>query len=924
MRWISSSSLAISLFIVSCLAPGADAPVEAIPPRAVPSRVETAGAASAAQAEAVDYRAAQELRWRELWFAAGGTSLPDLPAALATARLEERSAALKLLSRDLDSPEGASLRGFLATTLRDPETPNLRWCEAARACARLSLHEEAGIFALSLEAEVGSRRVAAREALFTLRGVWFQDTAAAQAFLGDGAPPSVGLTVALRATTERLREHASALYLLDPARATAALVDPDPALRVAAVEALLGALSLEDPGAELEPERVRQALLERVKVEPHPLVLQTLIGGFLEQLGSADVCTRDGREFASAVHMRVASCDEATMAPLVYGLARMPLDSNVPPKDEAGVPDACSLAYATEALVGDPDEEGEVGLFIEWLRGGRRLERDAIASALRSLEVFFERPLADTSRTELREALLEIIEDDDGDPGIRAGAVRVVARSGRPEDLSRLGAALEGAPTSVAYELIATITRLAEGVEATTEPAIAARDALVGMLSRGEASLRRRALAMLATEPLAHLVESTDPGLFLVVLEQDLSPEESVTLLELLALRGDAALVPELLDHSAFARLAAADSGVSTVLTETLGRLAAGDGPLTHEVASRLLKTPLSSEAGDIAASEGVQRLRNALALLALLDESAARALNVEQHSDVVRWAMELREAAGTLAGVTTEAVPTAFLLRLTELHLAECDPQSELGFWAHPKALLNADLFTALKLERTDRQWISITRRTRSYFERAHGYAKFQTGDAVDEWEVLRDLARFLVSIEETTQALREYRRIVDQESSSGVTAATSVLDLSDLRRAAALAGEEGPREPAPTPTAFDLTLTLVEREYWMSEPAGVRLGDLGALVERGKASEADVARSRLLFEGLPVPGVDPADAVLPKGACWLGLESDPESLAELLKLAASLDAPAPVEEPDSKSEPLEAEGAPLEVQDEDPLPGS
>ena len=144
------------------------------------------------------------------------------------------------------------------------------------------------------------------------------------------------------------------------------------------------------------------------------------------------------------------------------------------------------------------------------------------------------------------------------------------------------------------------------------------------------------------------------------------------------------------------------------------------------------------------------------------------------------------------------------------------------------------------------------------------------------------------------------------------------------NLRRAAALAAEEEPEEPAPTPTAFDLTLTLVEREYWMSESAGVRLGDLGALVERGMGSEADVAKLRLLFEELPVPGVDPADVPLPEGALWFGLESDPEGLAELHKLAASLDAPAPVEEPDLGTEPLEAEGAPLEVQGEDPPPGS
>ena len=157
---------------------------------------------------------------------------------------------------------------------------------------------------------------------------------------------------------------------------------------------------------------------------------------------------------------------------------------------------------------------------------------------------------------------------------------------------------------------------------------------------------------------------------------------------------------------------------------------------------------------------------------------------------------------------MTTEAVPTSFLRRLTELHLPECDPESEHGFWAHPTALLHADLFAALKLKRADAQWDLITTRTNSYFQRARHYATTETGDAVDEWEVSRDLARFSVSMGKKAQALQEYRSIVDQESSSGVTAATSVLDLSDLRRAASLAAEEEPRaqgqgERAPAPAA-------------------------------------------------------------------------------------------------------------------------
>jgi len=925
LSWRALSVPAFMLSLASCQAPALEAPLEVVLPRSIPERARPQ---APVEAEPAEQKSARERRWRDLCSSAGGTTLPDLPAALVASRLEERAVALDLLRRDLAGPQGQALRDFFSVALRDPEVDALGWAELARASARLSLFEGEEAFVQSLESGSPSRRVAASDALYSLRGVWFVDAAAAEPFCGEGAPPRPALVAALRAQTERLRAHASALYIAEPSRAAQALGDPDPALRAAAVTALLGSLSSEEPPAGIDPEQIRGALLEQLKTEPNPVVLHTLVTGFLEQLGPQDACTRDGREFASALHARIASCDAGTFAPLMFGLARMPLDGSAPARDEAGVPNACSLSYATEALIAGPDETGRAGLFLEWCGGERRLGRDSIASGLRSLEAFFERQPGESDRAELRDLLLELIENGDGDPDLRAGAVRVVASAGRPEDLSRLGAALPGAPTSVAYELIGTITRLVEGVEVSTESAIAARDALVGMLSRGEASLRRRALAMLATDPLAQLAETTDAALFLAVLERDLSAEESTTLLELLARRGDPALVPLLLEHGAFTSLAAADSGVSTVLTETLGRLASGDGPLTHEVALRLLETPQSAADGDLAASEGVQRLRNALALLALLEDGAARSLSPEQHADVVRWAMELREAAGTLAGVTTEAVPTAFLLRLTELHLPVCDPDSEIGYWAYPTALLNADLFATLRLERTEVEWGRISIRTRAHFERAKIYAQSETGDLVDELEVARDLARFYVLIQENRGALREYRQIVKQESNAGLPVDTSVLELSDLRAAAGLAALEVtlPDESAPTPSAFDLTLTLVEREFWMSEPAGVRLGDLTALVERGRGAEANTATLRLLFEELPAPGVDPADAVFPEEVLWAGIESDPDGIAELRRLKASLDVPVE-EEPaqaDPESGPEGSEGGSQGVVEEDPPPGS
>ena len=115
------------------------------------------------------------------------------------------------------------------------------------------------------------------------------------------------------------------------------------------------------------------------------------------------------------------------------------------------------------------------------------------------------------------------------------------------------------------------------------------------MLSRDEASLRRRALSLLATAPLAPLAETTDARLFLLVLEQDLPKEDSETLLELLSRRRAPELAEALLKSSAFARLADPTSGTAGLLAVALGRLAAGDGPRTFSAASGLMES-----AGDV------------------------------------------------------------------------------------------------------------------------------------------------------------------------------------------------------------------------------------------------------------------------------------------------------------------------------------
>ncbi len=876
-RCLFSLLLALALALQACVAPSSS---DGRAPK------DDGGSDSSTQPEAP---VVNNARWQAMWLVAGSPPPPDLPAALVTARLERAASALGMVAELLEGEDAEDYQSSLRALFLDDTTPDLLWCAAARASASLRLEEVASIFATNLESERSARRVAAADALHEMRGAWFKSSSEAMEHLAAGPPPSGEHLETLNSITRRAHEYAAELFALDKSRAADALDDVDPKLRVLAARALAQVFAASDTEGGFDPARARAALLKRLEIEEHPEPFFALVSAFLEQLGPADICTHDARAFSAALHARAASCDVTLVAPIAHGLARMPLDPELSSRDEAGVPDACSMALAEETLE---------TLLVEWLQQGRLVDADSLASALRSLETLFERPLIAASKPALSGVLLDAIEDPARTPSVRTGAARALALVGRPEDLPRLAACLQEAPTDVAYELVATITQLVEGVEISSESAIAARDALVATLSLDEASLRQRALSLLATEPLAPLAETTDARLFLLVLEQDLSTEDSEVLLELLSRRRAPELVDGILASSAFSRLADPASGTAGFLALALGKLAAGDGPRTFAAATQLMKS-----AGAV---DRVQRLRNALALHAALPDLSAQSLQADEHATIVRWSLELREAAGSLAGVTAEPVPIAFLERLIDVHLVRCAEDAERARWAHPTALLLADLFDAFQFDSGDLARVPFVGRTTGNFERALGYAR-STPEREDDLLVLRDRARFNVAAGDTYRALSDYRDVVKREAepSNDPEAPSSVLGLTDLRRAATLAADKALSGPADLPSAVDLTLALISREAWSSESQGVRLEDLRALVERAGLSEPDRARVRPLFVGLPVPEIDLAGAVLPKDVPWLGLEGDPEQLIVLRALADDLDEPL---SPEPSSEAPEA----------------
>ena len=426
----------------------------------------------------------------------------------------------------------------------------------------------------------------------------------------------------------------------------------------------------------------------------------------------------------------------------------------------------------------------------------------------------------------------------------------------------RLTAVLDTATTGtpVRYALLGTLAQLAQGALAvgdgasgpigtseSARPAAGAEatarqlilKAFIAHLARPEVELRARALELLAAPELAAYARAAGAELYLARLAVEPSREMRGHLLDLLARFRRPDLVGKLLASPAAAALAAEDARGVRRLASTLAILAASDSRALTQSARAVVAFP--------GPRTRIPRWEEALALVAAIPTDEAAQLSGEHHRAFVGWALELRAARGS------QPLPPAFLGSLVDVHLAlalelERDlaldlerEQGEPAALAHGAALLLGDRVLAAAnspgrtLAPTTRPVAHDPAEALDWYARAlaaadgpgpgagpgpgpgAGAAPPDGAASPARAAILRDRARYYSGLGDDAGARGDFRAILSAAQAAAARSEpgpspdgplAAVLDLSDLRRAAALlaqAGDDGASSAAPAAATGD-----------------------------------------------------------------------------------------------------------------------
>jgi hypothetical protein len=269
-------------------------------------------------------------------------------------------------------------------------------------------------------------------------------------------------------------------------------------------------------------------------------------------------------------------------------------------------------------------------------------------------------------------------------------------------------------------------------------------------------------------------------------------------------------------------------------------------------------------------------RTRNALAIVAALDEEAAGELGPEAHRRICAWSWSLQTDGVPLEGSTPEGL--VFVRRLVHLHW----PESVAGYAASwPESAFGEParqhlLAVAIGVLVIDRVPGNTLAQAEAAFARALELApQHSTPDFV--YLVRRDRARFRAAAGEDVKALTDYRALIEVD----------YLEILDLRVAVALLAKVGgptqAGERAVAPERFDLLGRIVGRDGWFDELPLVRIQDLGNLAGTALLSR-DLERMRRFVDALDAlpETTGPTPPALER-PLWDGLTEEAEWLEEL-----------------------------------------
>ncbi|MCB9915006.1 MAG: hypothetical protein H6828_07640 [Planctomycetes bacterium] len=798
----------------------------------------------------------------------------NVPAAVSAARRTERDEARAralewLRARLADDPSfGPAWARVTAAQLAAPDQGVL-WRATARTLGRLGQTDLAGELGRGLGSPRPEVVQAARAALFDLFVEWFDDAAAFDAFwIEHGAGcRDTHFRERLEQYERQNRQLTTRLLELDPTRAAATLASPDPRLRAAAVRVL-------PRGIAGDTAEVARQLLAHLAQEPDGMAFQATVEALLETQTVSDPAAPALVELRALLARVVEEGSAELAAPAAHALGRLGWEPSA--EGEASVLRGLELLARQLTRLMEP---------------GSLADRDTVVITLQALSTLGEAARSaelDTSAVlaPVREVVLRAIQEEREYAGVRIAAARLFATVGRPEDVALAVTVMDApdTPAELGYTLLGVVGELARGIDPADPQADRLLDTLLERLGRDDADLRRRALSFLSDPALAPLVRRADPARFLKSLAAETLPDLQTQLLTLVAELGGPEHVALLLQLDNFDAIANGGPAGVAQLVQTARRLSDGDAALRLAAAERLLQVPNDANR--------VSRLREALSLVAELDEVAAAALPPAGHAAIAAWARELRQSGGALPG------GAAFLRRLIDVHVAAClaAPDADGANLEHLQALFLTDLL-ALDAEAVEPAQVL------AHFERAL-QAAVAAGRTAQRLLVLRDRARFHLLQGQEALALADYRAVFAAEL--GVTpAGPSILDLADLRRggdliAASTNPEDDPESDARTAReALHVSTALLRREAWASEPAAVRLRDLRDLAQRALRSRTlealDLAAAALLelpplppppAEGEAAPELPPS----PEGAPWAGLLEDRAAHQALLADAEAL----------------------------------
>jgi len=773
---------------------------------------------------------------------------PGLSATRAKERRTERTAELAELVAQL----GPRVLPTLDELLADRDTPEDLWFAAAAAVGDLDLTRLAPRLAVCLDgAEPGSRRAAAaRRALYTLYGVWFQEAREVQKLeLVEGAA-LVAYREHVRLIEDRLIAELPRVWAVDTASAIAALDDRSPRVRGAAARALATAVNT----SQLDPTVVADTLLAHAREEGDGVALSHL----LDSLGLAMQGRLPTDERVVALRAQLADGvrggPRSTQHLFTRALAALPFEST-----RANVPESAAAGLRL------------VVLSLERVVEGAYVDSDVAIGVLQSL-----RSLAKTYDAralelgpELTAPLLTLLERASASRDVRIAAAGAIGELGGGSEFRRVAERLASA--SDVAEALALVSALEALLAFASEQDLdqGAGATLVAGLrlhcTSEDSEVRRRSLALLAAlgaRPGTRL----DVDFLVPRLSSEPLPELRLAALDLVRRHGGAVEFDRMLELGVLRRVAVELPNGPQLVADLVAVLPASDSSRRLGAAREL--------AGVGGAELGAATLARALELGVAAVRAAGEGAEPGECADVVAWALELRRARGPLCFEApqpdgTTAAPLVARALVVQM-LEDVLPRAALtdAVARRARAILSAD--AGLPVPEVD-----------AAFAAARVALVEADAPAAERFELAREFARFLVRIEAREAARERFREIASAEGGA------SWLGVAGLREYLELLPLGAPVDPRRALDRAGVLLALVELDAWRELASAVRVVDAIDLCTSAQASKDLGAQRRAVAArpafGLPTGGDDPS---------WADHEAIAADLGRLIDLYAAIDA--------------------------------